>query len=388
MHILHVVPYYEPALRYGGPVRSVKGLAEATARTGHRVQVFTTNIDGDGISNVPVGVPIEKNGVEVTYFDIGYPRKIFRAPDMTKALVNQMQAIDILHVHTVWCWPTIAAARSACAAGVPYVLAPRGMLVKDLIERQSKLAKLSWLWLFDRRTVRDAAALHVTSESEANDLLRLGFGSGKLVVLPNGVELPKKNIASNNGLNLSMPYILFLGRISWKKGLDRLIGALKFVVGVRLVIAGYDENGYKDKIFHLAQESGVVDRVDFIGEVEGTDKNTLIRQASCLVLPSYHENFGMVVIEAMATGTPVVVSEAVGLSTVVRAANAGIVTLGEPSDLALALNKIISNPKLARYMGERGREFAYRNFDWDNVAQKALKLYRSCIEGSEIINSS
>lgn len=190
LRVLHVVPYYQPAFRYGGPIYSVHQLARAQVARGHDVHVFTTNIDGVGDLAVPLGRATDQDGVRVTYFPPGAGRRLFRSPAMGKALREQIANFDLLHLHTVWLWPTACAAFLARRNGVPYLLAPRGMLVDDLIRRKNTVMKRAWIVMFERRNIERAAAVHVTSELEASELGALGLRAEKICMLPNGVDLP------------------------------------------------------------------------------------------------------------------------------------------------------------------------------------------------------
>jgi len=164
MRILHVVPSYLPAMRYGGPIFAVHGLCRALASRGHEVQVFTTNIDGPGISPTPIGTSVDLDGIKIRYFFCPLVRRLGRA------LHHSIGELDVVHLHSVFLWPTWAAARAARNAGVPYVLSPRGMLVKDLIARRSRFAKSAWIHLIERSNVERAAALHLTSPLEGAEL--------------------------------------------------------------------------------------------------------------------------------------------------------------------------------------------------------------------------
>jgi len=145
LKILHVVPSYLPATRYGGPIRSVHGLARAQAARGHDVKVFTTNVDGPTVSPVSVGVPVDISGVEVWYFPTSVGRRLYRSPAMAAALYHGGMSFDIVHLHSVFLWPTMMAARWATSTATPYVLTPRGMLVADLIARKSRWLKRTWI---------------------------------------------------------------------------------------------------------------------------------------------------------------------------------------------------------------------------------------------------
>ncbi len=382
MRILHVMPHYYPAVRYGGPVRSVHGLAAATAALGHEVHVYTTNVDGSSISDVPTEVPVVRDGVSIWYFPAGLGRKVFRSPAMSRKLEKTIAAFDVVHIHYVWVWSTVAAAAAARRHNVPYLLAPRGMLVADLIKRRSALVKRVWLALFDRRTVAGAAAIHVTSVIEGNEFRALGLATPRVAIVANGIELPEDAGEAAKPLAQAIlgkpPYVLFLGRISWKKGLDRLIGAMVGLPKAELVVAGYDEKGYQATVQRLAIENGVADRTHFIGPVEGADKWTLIRNAACLVLPSYNENFGMSVVEAMAVGCPVVVSAEVGLADVVSETGSGVVATGDCAALSKAINAVLSDPNRTRQMGEAGRRTVRERFGWPVIAREMVEVYREC----------
>src|SRR5512137_1024098 len=130
MRLLHVVPTYLPAVRYGGPIHSVHGLCAALAARGHDVQVFTTNVDGPGNSAVPLGRPVDVDGVKVWYFPSRRLRRLYWSPAMGRMLKQEVGSFDLVHLHSVFLWPTWAAARAARGSSVPYVLSPRGMLVK------------------------------------------------------------------------------------------------------------------------------------------------------------------------------------------------------------------------------------------------------------------
>jgi glycosyltransferase involved in cell wall biosynthesis len=390
MRILHVIPHYYPAVRYGGPIRSVHGLASASASLGNDVHVYTTNVDGASVSAVPTGAPVDRDGVKVWYFPTQLGRRVFRSPAMNRALDATAATFDLVHIHYVWVWPTVVAAAAARKHRVPYILAPRGMLVDDLIRRKSMLAKRLWLALFARRDVERAAAIHVTSASEAESLRALGLSPRRVEVIENGVEIPAEENCgaldcpqTTDGGILDSAYILFLGRISWKKGLDRLLRAHALVEGADLIIAGYDENGYSAELRRLAAELGIADRVKFVGPAEGKRKWDLFRFARCHVLPSYNENFGISAIEAMAVGCPVIVSKEVGLADVVSGSGSGIAADGDPWPLAQAIQTLLASPETRMAMGAAGMKTVRERYGWQGIAGKMQALYSQCLHDYE-----
>jgi glycosyltransferase involved in cell wall biosynthesis len=168
---------------------------------------------------------------------------------------------------------------------------------------------------------------------------------------------------------------LFLGRINWKKGLDRAIAALALVPDVKLAIAGPDENGYQRIVEERAIAYDVASRVVFTGPANAADKAALFKMARALVLPSYSENFGNVVIEAWAEGCPVIVTPEVGLADVVTASRGGWVVNGTAQELAAAIDRVAANPVLRDEAGERGRAEGERHFTWSAVAEQMEAVY-------------
>jgi glycosyltransferase involved in cell wall biosynthesis len=384
VRILHVVPTYLPAWRHGGPIYAVHGLAKALAARGHEVTVFTTDVHGSGRLDVLLATPVKMDGVTVWYFPVTAPRRLYRSPAMGAALARRMPVTDLVHLHSVFLWPTAAAARAAERAGVPYLLAPRGMLVGDLLRRRGWLRKRLWIELAERRTLKRAAGLHVTSALEGEEAARLGLGLPAVHVVPNGVEPepPAAEADLSPAVRAALarpPLLLYLGRVSWKKGLDRLIPALAQVPNATLAVAGNDEEGYGEPLARLAREAGVAERVLFLGPVHGADKAALLRGAAALVLPSYSENFGNAVLEAMATGCPVVVTPEVGLAGVVQESGAGLVAAGDPPTLGAALRALLDDPERRAEMGRRGAETAARCFGWGVIAARMEAVYTAVL---------
>lgn len=383
------MPSYFPAIRYGGPIVSVHGLCRALAKRGHDVHIFTTNVDGDKDSDVPLGIPVDIEGVQVWYFPVPAFRRLYWAPRMRAALSLRMPLIDVVHTHSVFLWPTWTAARVAQENNVPYLLAPRGMLVKNLIRRKSTLIKRAWIALIETRNVENAAGIHVTSAAEAADLASFRMTLPRVYEVPNGYDpvTETSSIGStlppaiDAALGSGRQSLLYLGRINWKKGIDRLIRALAQVPDAMLLVVGNDEEGYTPKLIALAEAERVRDRVLFPGPVYGAAKAEIYRRAALLVMPSYSENFGNVVLEAMAAGCPVVVTPEVGASTIVAESGGGLVVAGDPSLLADSVRVLLGDVALRREMGQRARDHILNQYSWDSVAGRMLEVYQEAMDG-------
>jgi glycosyltransferase involved in cell wall biosynthesis len=381
MHILQILPAYLPAVRYGGPTFAVHGLCRALVARGHDVEVFTTNINGREDSQVPLGTPVTIDGVIVRYFASTQLRRLFWSPALGRALSARIHRYDIVHLHSVYLWPTWFAARCARKAEIPYVLSPRGMLVKELIKRRSRIAKTAWLNLIERTNLERAAAIHVTSNVEADQLGRFGWHLPRIETIPNGVEDLEgewRTVISEDVLQITdkKPFVLFLGRLSWKKGLDRLLAAFAKTSVPRLVIVGPDDEGIAASLLAFARELGIASRVQFLTRtVLGADKTHLFKTADLFVLPSYSENFGNTVLEAMQHRLPVIATPEVGAAAILEEAGAGIVVSGEPRLFAAAIQQIATSEQLRRDMGDAGARHVKRHYSWTRAAGEMEQLY-------------
>ena len=382
--IVHVVPYYWPAFRYGGPVWSVHGLCRAQANLGYEVEVLTTNMDGPKNLNVATHEVVELDGVKVRYFPVPYLRRLAWSPAMKREFPKSIASADFLHLHTIFQWPSFAAAKIAARFNVPWCIAPRGALVPEMVERKSTLIKKTWLSWFDRAMLEGASFIHATSELEAQDLQRFPYRYQHIEIVPNGVEfvsvseasLPDELAIWING----RPLLLFLGRVSWKKGLDRLISALQAVPEAVLIVAGNDEENYTPALIDLATKVGVAERVRFIGAVQGTLKTTLLANASLLVLPSYSENFGNVILESLAQARPVAVTPEVGLAAWIAAQNVGVILPTEAQAMGENLAQLINNPSRLNEMGALGRDRVQQEYSWTGIAVNMIQAYQKAID--------
>jgi glycosyltransferase involved in cell wall biosynthesis len=385
LRILHVVPTYYPAVRYGGTIRCVHGLAAALVQRGHEIHVYTTSMDGDSDLDVPLDRPVDLDGVAVHYFRVPALRRLHWAPSLQRRLRQTVADFDVVHLHSVFLCPTWAGARAATRANVPYILTPHGMLIRDVIWRKSRVPKTIWINLVERATLARAAALHVTAELEGDAIRALRLPLPDIVrQVPNGIDWPATHLPLSETPFAGLPprYVLFLSRISWKKGLDRLLTAWQRVPDLPLVIAGNDDEDYTPKLRRLAQSLGLAQRVLFTGPVSDEHKWALYERAELFVLPSYSENFGLVVAEAMAMACPVIVTPEVGIARVVESAGAGIVTNNDPAALAAAINKLLVDEPYRRELGRHGLEAARRQFSWSRVVEPMESLYVDAMNAS------
>lgn len=377
MRVLHVVPYYIPAWRYGGPIRSVHGLCRELVRGGAQVDVVTTSVDGDQDSAVPHDRPVEIDGVRVFYFRSRRLRRLYYSRPLVQHLRATVADYDVVHLHGVFLWPGWQAARIAARRGVPFVTSPRGMLVRELIRMRSRWVKTAWIYMIERKTLVDAAAVIASTPHERDEILRLGLRTSRIAIHPNGIE-----IAADPGPRRIDPAerrVLFLGRISREKGLDRLLRALALLPDVTLDIAGNDELGYRRELEKIMSVLGLDGRVNFVGTLDEAQKWKALRKAPLLVLPSYSENFGVVVLEAMSMRTPVVLTEEVGVADAVDRLGGGIVVSGRPEALAQGIRALLDDPQRRIAMGDQARKVIEENFTWDRIARGMRETYEQVV---------
>jgi glycosyltransferase involved in cell wall biosynthesis len=390
LRVVHVTPYFAPAFCYGGPPRSVLGLCRGLQRVGVYVEVLTTTANGD--ADLPASPPEGEHyeGVPVRYLPRAFPRGVFGAAGLGAALASAVARHDLVHVHGLWNAPGWLASRRARRAGVPYVVSPRGMLDAGSMRLHPRRKQIGY-WALERNNLARAACLHATSEAEAEALARRHLPV-PILTLPNGVDAwtgdPRARGAFRRRLGVAAeaPLIVFLGRIHPTKRLDLLAGAFDRVraarPGARLVIAGPDEDGHRRQIeprFGRAAET-----VHWTGELDEAERWALLADADALVLCSESESFGMSVVEALAAGVPVVVTQTCPWQDV-ETARCGFWVPQSAEAIASALLRLMADPAAARAMGERGRVLARTRYSWDSIARAMADRYEAVAARSGLV---
>jgi glycosyltransferase involved in cell wall biosynthesis len=369
MRVLHIVPSFYPAHVYGGPIQSVYALCRHLARNGCEVKVLTTNANGRrAVLDVETRRGVElAPGVEVRYCSRLRPESI--SPQLLGALPGYLRWADVVHLTAVYNFPTIPSLAAAKLLRKPIIWSPRGALQRWHGSTRLR-AKSAW-----ERVCRIAApagmALHVTSDQEASESLEKlpGF---RAAVIPNAVEIPESPVRfpSDGALRL-----LFLGRLHPKKGIENLLEACRLLpFAWSLVIAGTGEPAYVETLRRKTGALALEDRVTMAGEVVGKAKEEAFGRASLMVAPSYTENFGMVVAEALAHGVPVIAGRGMPWQRV-EEIGCGLWVDNDPAVLADSIARLSREDLPA--MGRAGRLWMEREFSWDAVAKRMIELYRS-----------
>ena len=377
MRILHVTPTFHPAVFYGGPIASTYASCNALARLpGVSLKVLTTDAAGPAMSqrvnalDFPMCFP---GG-----YDVYFTRRRWLdefSPGLLARLVPMVRWADVVHLTGVYSLPTIPTLAVARLVGRPVLWSPRGSLLASDSWSQSSRQNLKRVWeracsvVMPRRTL-----LHVTSEEEKVASQRRIAGVDA-VVIPNGTSIPERS-ATRAWQPQGMLRIMFLGRIDPVKGIENLIGALaRLPRGTsRLDLFGAGSDSYIAGLKELTNRLGLSNEVRFHGHAGRDAKRTAFEAADLLVLPSYSENFGMVVAEALAHGVPVIVSRGVPWADVERHGCGRWV-----DNSSEALGDAISGLRgcdLAA-MGALGRAWMLRDFDWNELAGRTLAVYQT-----------
>jgi glycosyltransferase involved in cell wall biosynthesis len=322
------------------------------------------------------------DGVKVRYFASTWLRRLSYAPALIRALRRDIGRPDVVHLHSVFLWPTWRAARAAHRHQVPFVISPRGMLVKKLIDQRHWLIKSSWIALIEKSSLEQAAAIHATSQFEAEEIRKFGWRLRRTAVVPNGIDeideqmrndQPSAEIAALAG---AQPLVLFFGRMARVKGLDRLLHGFARTQRGTLAIVGTDYEGLTPELTQLAQALGIRQRVRFVTRtIAGADKENVFASARAFVLPSYSESFGNSVLEAMQRGVPVIVTPEVGAADIVRESGGGLVVKGDAESLSHAMDWLTEDAKRAVAMGEAGRRHVTLHCGWPSIAARMEALY-------------
>jgi glycosyltransferase involved in cell wall biosynthesis len=379
----------------GGPPRVAVRLAVGAANLGHDVTIIyhETPNAREAIKKLFADVP----GSDLIHHHLLPPRNrltnIFLAK-LRREIDRIIDGYDIVHVHSVWDGICRSAMASASKHRVPFVMLGNGMFSAWSL-RQSRLKKRLALATGVRGLLNHAAFLQALGLDEKEEFLQLGLTS-PIEIIPNGIDpdefhpLPKRGLfyAAHPQLK-GRPYIVFMSRLHHKKGLDYLAAAFAEVAplhpDVQLVVAGPDEGartGFENDI----RAAGLADRTHIVGPLFGRDRFTVLRDGACFCLPSRQEGFSVAILEAMACGIPVVISEACNFPKLAEIFAGDIVPL-EPHAIAKALNRILSVPALGHRMSNEARMLVYLDFTWPEIAKRLVAAYERAINPTSLTKS-
>jgi glycosyltransferase involved in cell wall biosynthesis len=372
----------------GGQNVHVAALSLALARRGHEVVVHTRRDDPGLPRRVRLGP-----GVVVDHVEAGPARHVPKdellehmgdfARDLHRTWSDERP--DVVHGHF---WMSgLAALEAARRLGLPVAQTFHALgVVKRRHQGDQDTSPRERLEL-EARVARSADRVLATCTDEVFELLRLGVDGRRITVVPCGVDLehfrPGGPVAPREP---ELPRILCVSRLVQRKGVGNLISALRGVPGAELVIAGgpaaqeLETCSTASRLRALAAELGVADRVTLLGRVDRDDLPALVRSADVVACVPWYEPFGIVPLEAMACGVPVVASAVGGLiDTVVDGVTGVHVPPRRPDRLAVALRELLADAPRRRSLGEAGAARARARYGWDRIAESTDEAYAGLV---------
>jgi glycosyltransferase involved in cell wall biosynthesis len=384
MRVLHVIPSVSP--RRGGPSAAIFPMVAALRARGIDAEIATSDEDEGSIEKTFPSY-VAQHGVPVRIFarwraPVRLLQEYSFCPRFVPWLKENLWNYDLIHVHALFSHLPSAAMRIARRCRVPYVNRPLGLLGRWPL-RQSALRKKLYLRLIEKRNLDGAAAFHFTSEPERDEAADV-MAVDRSVIIPHGMETPEllveagAQLRSRLGLPRNQKLVLFLGRIHHKKGIDWLVRSLAQMYVPRPVLLIAGEGDQRAGIEQLASRLGIDRNLRWLGHVAGEWKQLCLQGSDLLALTSHHENFGVAVLEALAAGTPVLVSDHVALAEVIARHRLGRVVPLEIGAIRDGLTQA-----LAESDGDslaRRREFVRDHYSWSASAAALEQLYRRTIE--------
>ena len=384
MRILQVIEFFSP-LHGGGSVEIAYQLSRVLAQRGHTVTIYTTNfeLDEEYIDSLEGLKVYPFRSIRLGRLGFGF----HFAPGMIDKLRKESNSFDIIHMHNYITFQNIVACHYAQKYKIPYLLQAHGGIARKL---GRKWVNKVLDTLFGYRILKGPSKVVAVSNAEAQQYKEMGIDQNKVAIIPDGLDIESFNslptpgqFKSKNNMK-EKRMVLFLGRIHKIKGLAFLVESfselVKGIEDVTLVIAGPDA-GYENELRRLIKTKNCHDKVRFTGYIGGREKLSAYVDADVLVYPSIYEVFGLVPLEAIMCGTPVIVTDNCGCSEWVKNSDAGyLVKYGDVLGLKEKMMKCLMEDSKAKWMAQQGQKYISNNLQWANVVLEVEKTYASCMK--------
>ena len=392
LKVLHIIPSVADCR--GGPSKAVIEMVAALNQHGVVAEIATTNDAGPELLQVELGNLIDYKGVPCRFFARWSPpvsalQEFQYSRPFTRWLKAHITDYDVIHIHAIFSFCSSYAMWLARKTGIPYVVRSIGQLEQWSLQ-QSAGRKRLYMALLERRNLLSAQYLHCTAESEATQALQY-LPELKPLVIPLGIGLPSLDAGSKAAVRKQYQIddgqvvLLYLSRLHPKKGLELLLQALATTANqsFHLLIGGDGDPDYRQRLIELVEQLGLNAKVSWLGFVSGPQKVQLLQGADLFTLTSYSENFGISVLEALASATPVLISQGVALSDQVARHQIGYISTTAIESITTtlddALQQISNNPQDHQTMAERARSVVDEHYAWHNIAARLSTAYQQCV---------
>lgn len=357
-------------LSSGGPSRSVPMLVKGLAELGVDITLMTIRSENMNIH------AIEGTTAKLKVLSPSFSRK-----EIAKYLSDER--FELIQIQSMWDLPYHKVMVEARKQGIPYIVTPRGMLEPWSLSQKKWKKKLAW-WLYQRNDVQKSVCVFTTAKMEAEHVRELGITTYKSVI-PNGIETD--SYPCKTSVDVVKKQVLFLSRVHVKKGIEILFDAWKRIHSEfaewQLLVVGNGEAEYIQSLENRVENLGLKENIKILPPVFGNDKIQLYQESALFCLPSYSENFGMAIAEAMSCGTPVITTTNCPWNILNDTKTGWCIDLNV-DNLERALREALSmNPTELYDMGQKASKLIYENFDYRNVTRKTLKLYEWLLNGGE-----
>ena len=384
--ILHVIPSVGPVR--GGPAIAIRTFTRELSQAGLDVHVASTDDNGPGRLDVALETPVHEDGGTFWFFRRQARFYTFSRP-LRRWLMENIAHYDLVHIHGLFSYSSVAAGFTARRMRVPYVVRPAGCLNRWGIQNRRPWLKRMSFQLLERPILDGAGAVQYTSDGEHRQAEELGAIYPSAIIPPPVDVVSFRQLPAKGWLAQRRPewagrrILLFLSRLHRVKGLDLLLAAFEKIrrkmPDVALIVAGDGESQFVDTVHAQAATLGLEDHVLWAGFLHDAAKKAAMAEADLFVLPSYSENFGIAVVEAMAAGLPVLISDQVGIHNEISTADAGLVVPCAVDRLDEAMQKLVADVALRKRLGANARKLAWDRFSSQSTTRALLELYQGIL---------
>lgn len=376
LKILHVIRSDSATL--GGPSEALKNMTGVLASSEMEITVASTRRVSEWHPEWKSGHPFRKKSIKFFYFPTKYLPGWAFSFKLWRWLKRNIANYDLVHIHGVFTFPPLAACYWSRKHSVPYIVRPAGTLNTWSLQQKTWKKRIYYRAVIDG-CLHGANSIHATSEAEKKSLDMLGHKSN-VVIVPLGISLPSFFRHEHKKQHL---HFLFLSRIHPVKNLPILLKAISILVDegieLKLTIAGDGKPGYLIQLSQQLKELGIQDQITFVGFVQGDKKKEIMAVADLFVLPSFQESFGVAVIEAMAMGLPVVISDQVALAAEVADADAGMIVEVDKLDSLVSALRNLQDYRVRNRMGDNARKLVETRFSLEALGENLVDYYNQTL---------